>query len=402
MRSDAYLNGMGVYQGSFWARSLNEGDEIDVVLLNGEEPYDLLFLQHYVLTEDWQEYTFSFTTMQDYHGLFKLDIGYQTGTLFFDKFDLHLEKPCIPGIIDPDNIIRNGYFDQCNLDAWILFQVYSENSTGNMTLEEGTCSISDITISEEPVSWYIQLMQFFSESQRNRLKKDSIYILSFEASSTKEDRPMYVYLGLDEAPNTTLIYEEVDLSTSLEEYFYEFPYTAIMPSLRLSFELGMDTSSVIIDKINLVRKKFDEDNDGIEDHLDNCPSIANVGQEDTDSDDIGNACDNCPDSSNPDQNDTDGDGIGDICEETSALEVLKQNEEMKIFPNPATDVVNILSVKPASLILYNSTGCVIKKILNEKRIQSIPVNNLPDGFYFMEVKTGLSSTYLKLLVKHEN
>ncbi|MGB5419989.1 choice-of-anchor B family protein, partial [Algibacter sp.] len=75
----------------------------------------------------------------------------------------------------------------------------------------------------------------------------------------------------------------------------------------------------------------DTDNDGIEDNLDNCPSIANPNQEDTDNDGIGDLCetivlvdtdsdgipdseDNCPEMANSNQEDQDSDGIGDLCD----------------------------------------------------------------------------------------
>jgi len=65
--------------------------------------------------------------------------------------------------------------------------------------------------------------------------------------------------------------------------------------------------------------------------VDNCPDVANPGQEDTDRDGLGNLCDltptgdndndgvdnavdNCPDVANPDQLDSDGDGLGDACD----------------------------------------------------------------------------------------
>jgi hypothetical protein len=48
----------------------------------------------------------------------------------------------------------------------------------------------------------------------------------------------------------------------------------------------------------------DTDNDGIDDDLDNCPTVANNSQLDTDSDGIGDVCDNCPANANPDQDPT--------------------------------------------------------------------------------------------------
>jgi len=58
----------------------------------------------------------------------------------------------------------------------------------------------------------------------------------------------------------------------------------------------------------------DTDMDGILDDVDNCPLIANAGQEDLDVDMVGDVCDNCPDIPNTDQADADADGVGDLCD----------------------------------------------------------------------------------------
>lgn len=58
----------------------------------------------------------------------------------------------------------------------------------------------------------------------------------------------------------------------------------------------------------------DFDGDGIDNTLDNCPTVSNPGQADSDGDGIGDACDNCVATANPDQRDVDGDGYGDLCD----------------------------------------------------------------------------------------
>jgi len=59
---------------------------------------------------------------------------------------------------------------------------------------------------------------------------------------------------------------------------------------------------------------MDADHDGLDDVLDNCPTVHNPLQSDADGDGVGDLCDNCPDLANAAQADFDADGEGDVCE----------------------------------------------------------------------------------------
>ena len=72
---------------------------------------------------------------------------------------------------------------------------------------------------------------------------------------------------------------------------------------------------------------LDDDNDGLVDGADNCALVVNASQGDTDGDGLGDSCDadldgdafanevdNCPAAGNADQTDTDHDGSGDECD----------------------------------------------------------------------------------------
>lgn len=58
----------------------------------------------------------------------------------------------------------------------------------------------------------------------------------------------------------------------------------------------------------------DADGDGHGDACDLCPGEALGNNEDTDGDGVGDGCDNCPANANASQADCDGDGIGDVCD----------------------------------------------------------------------------------------
>jgi len=70
----------------------------------------------------------------------------------------------------------------------------------------------------------------------------------------------------------------------------------------------------------------DSDGDNLNNAFDNCPEIANGGQEDGDGDGVGDVCDNCPGIANADQVDLNGNGVGYVCDNADSDNDLMPDE----------------------------------------------------------------------------
>ena len=129
-------------------------------------------------------------------------------------------------------------------------------------------------------------------------------------------------------------------------------------------ELSAECTNVVSGSVTFyaTTSSADPDNDGVDDCTDNCPLVANPGQQDTDGDGLGDACDpcptipaaedadndcvpdasdNCPARYNPTQADFNADGVGDACEDSDGDGILDASDNCPTVPNPAqTDIDN--------------------------------------------------------------
>jgi len=138
--------------------------------------------------------------------------------------------------------------------------------------------------------------------------------------------------------------------------------------------MGRDSWEVVAQRYGTIP---DSDEDGIDDNIDNCPSVPNPGQEDADGDEIGDVCDdsdgdgwmdiddNCPVTSNTDQADIDGDGVGDVCDDSDGDTIMDSLDNCRILAN--TDQADI-------------DGDAIGDFCDDSDVSSIDGSPNPDGF----------------------
>lgn len=98
-------------------------------------------------------------------------------------------------------------------------------------------------------------------------------------------------------------------------------------SVAVTNSLSATVTTAYTHQVVTADNRVDSDTDGLYDHQDNCPLVANSDQADSDLDFVGDICDpdddndgvadvidNCPLAANSDQKDTDGNGVGDGCD----------------------------------------------------------------------------------------
>lgn len=73
--------------------------------------------------------------------------------------------------------------------------------------------------------------------------------------------------------------------------------------------------------------------------------------------------------------------IGEENEPTKVEENI--SDGIAIYPNPANDIINIVSTMNSELVIYNATGKEVKRINIDQDNNTINISDIPNGVYFV-------------------
>jgi hypothetical protein len=120
------------YNVSFWAKSDVSGNKLKATIVIpkylGSSNY-VLYGKEFILTNQWTQYAFRFTSDEDIEGALNMDIGYQVGTYYFDDFSLlrqnnssGSDSTLAPKIL-PDYFLSQNYPNPCSSTTAITFSL---------------------------------------------------------------------------------------------------------------------------------------------------------------------------------------------------------------------------------------------------------------------------------------
>jgi len=254
----------------------------------------------------------------------------------------YLFESCAPANqTDPENILENGDFGSCKISPWSLYYHDYLGVSANEMLIDGKWEIEIYTLADEPQSWHVQPTQVLTESQINRLEPGATYTISFSSSAGSDNRQCKVVLGQNENPYNTIFAQEIFLGIENESYSLDFNLNEKYTSMKFSFDIGTESSSVTLDNIRLVKKT----------------------------------------GGNP-----------------NAL-IQNLSPDLNVFPNPASDIIEIDIKQPATTSIFNNQGILVKtQDINESN-NKIDVASLEEGFFIVTIRSSHFAMTQKIIIK---
>ncbi|MBA7538873.1 hypothetical protein ES705_31150 [subsurface metagenome] len=203
----------------------------------------------------------------------------------------------------------------------------------------GRSVVTPFSIVDEPMSWHIQMNQLLTANQLALLEVGATYELSFDAFAEVDNRPSIVYFGQDGDPWQIQLIEEIWINKETETYTFDFTLEEIYANMRLTFELGTETTWAAFDNVSLVNKT------------------------------------------------------------TSGVYELSDKNDIKLVPNPAADHFKVFAEEGSKVSIYNSLGKLVKTGVTEIGLTVFQTDELELGIYIIRVQKENEVFSGKILVR---
>jgi hypothetical protein len=146
----------------------------------------------------------------------------------------------------------------------------------------------------------------------------------------------------------------------------------------------------------------DIDEDGVDAVVDNCPDIANLGQEDADGDGVGDICDNCPAIANPNQAnfgqlDVDDDAVGDACDNDTIYGTISGDRGYDL--TVGLYIVSCGAPQPYATVTTDMKGYYAISGLGNAQYIVVPkapeygIYSYSPGYYWIDIPQGTVQSY---------
>ncbi len=239
---------------------------------------------------------------------------------------------------DPDNIIENPNFETCILEPWSTYIHVWEDVFASTVIYNGTCVVTPYNISANPKLWHIQLLQPLSAAQIDILEQGETYTLSFDAWAEVDNMDCHVFFGQNEDPYTALLDQNIVLNTTPSTYSFDFTMTQVYPIMKLTFEIGTETTWAAFDNVRLIKQS------------------------------------------------------------SSSLNENNATNQISVVPNPANSYIKVFAEEGSIINFYNNLGLIMKTGVIENGRITINTDTWKKGLYIVRIQKGDSIYSRKLII----
>lgn len=82
---------------------------------------------------------------------------------------------------------------------------------------------------------------------------------------------------------------------------------------------------------------------------------------------------------------------------TNGITSLSNNKELKLFPNPANNLINLYMPENAEIMIINMSGKMVFQQNVNIGLNNIDISNLPSGIYFVKMQSKTTNEILKFV-----